>query len=112
MTLEEYVSIARARLEITTASDAPSPPSSEPEDRGPKLIDRNLHNVLNAIWQCTVTTKSDFARLWADYIAMAASMGLITTQVHRDVYSREWQVTAAGLRLLEVEIKEDGEEAS
>lgn len=59
------------------------------------------------VWQTNVTTKSDFAREWADYIAMAASMGLITTRVAGDVYSRHWQITSFGLAAIE-EDTEDG----
>lgn len=54
-----------------------------------------------------MTTKSDFARAWADYLAMAASQGLITTKLYGDVYGREWQITAKGLTALE-ELKHDG----
>lgn len=53
-----------------------------------------------------MTTKSDFAREWADYLAMAASMNLITTKVACDIYSRHWQITGAGLMLLEEEIND------
>ena len=57
--------------------------------------------VLHSIWVCAVTTKSDFSRAWADYIAMASSQGLITTQLYGNVYGREWQITAKGLTALE-----------
>ncbi len=101
---EIYAAVAQASLDCTISSNAPSPPTIEPETRGQKLIDRNLHEVLNVVWTSDVTTKSDFARAWADYIAMAASMDLITTRVADTVYSRHWQITAKGLHLLEKEI--------
>lgn len=104
-----FASLAQAKLDTTITSDAPSPPSSEPASRGQKLIDHNLKNTLLTVWQTNVTTKSDFAREWADYIAMAASMGLITTRVAGEVYSRHWQITSYGLAAIE-EDTEDGQE--
>lgn len=68
---------------------------------GQKLIDSMLKQVLHNIWTYQVTTKSDFAREQADYIAMAASMGLISTRIMRDVYGRQWQITTKGLDALE-----------
>lgn len=68
---------------------------------GPKRIDSSLKQVLHTVWTCQVTTKSDFARENADYIAMAASMGLISTRIMSHVYGRQWQVTAKGLNALE-----------
>lgn len=68
---------------------------------GPKRIDSFLKQVLHNIWTYQVTTKSDFAREHADYIAMAASMGLISTRIMRDVYGRQWQITTKGLDALE-----------
>jgi hypothetical protein len=55
--------------------------------------------------------QSDFARKNAGYVAMAASMCLITTRVTEGVYSSIWQITAKGVRLLnELEmISEDGD---
>ena len=103
---ENYAAVAQSKLDTTMTSNAPLPPSIEPDQRGPKLIDRNLHKVLETVWTSDVTTKSDFAREWADYIAMAASMSLITTKVACDIYSRHWQITGAGLMLLEEEIND------
>lgn len=49
------------------------------------------------------TLKSDFARLHAVTVAMAASRGLITTRhpLHLDRYGNTWLPTIAGLHLLE-----------
>ena len=71
------------------------------EATGPKRIDNFIKQVLHTVWTCQVTTKSDFARENADYIAMAASMGLITTRIMNEVYGRQWQITADGLYALE-----------
>jgi hypothetical protein len=60
-----------------------------------------LRQVLHTIWTCQVTTKSDFAREHADFVAMAASMGLISTRIMEEVYGRQWQITSRGLAALE-----------
>jgi len=59
-----------------------------------------LQGVLHRAWEMPFTTKSDYAREHADVIAMAASRGLLTTEVACGIFSREWRVTVAGVRLL------------
>ena len=46
-------------------------------------------------------TKSDFARTQADYVAIAASIGLISVAQGAFTFTREWRVTAKGLRYLQ-----------
>lgn len=46
-------------------------------------------------------TKSDFARTMADYVAIAASIGLISVAQGAFTFNREWRVTAKGLRYLQ-----------
>lgn len=65
------------------------------ETIGLKLID-----VLDKAWREPFSTKSDFSRVYADLIAMAASDGLITTRIAAGFYARKWQITPAGLRRL------------
>lgn len=89
------------KLEDGTNLGVPLPPSSRSEVIGQKRIDDKLYTVLKDIWQYQVTTKSDFAREFADFIAMAASMGLISTRITETVYGRQWQITARGLVALE-----------
>ena len=43
------------------------------------------------------TTKSDFAREYADQIARLASMNLITVKVNPDIYGRRWRITQKGM---------------
>lgn len=43
------------------------------------------------------TTKSDFAREWANPIALCACEGLITTQLNEGTYTNVWMVTSDGL---------------
>ena len=81
--------------------DRPPPPSTKLEATGPKRIDSMLKQVLHTVWTCQVTTKSDFAREHADFVAMAASMGLISTRIMEEVYGRQWQITSRGLAALE-----------
>jgi len=64
-------------------------------------IDRHLVAVILEAYRKGFTVQSDFARTHADYVGMAASLGLITTRVFRDVYSREWRPTPKGLAFLE-----------
>lgn len=46
-------------------------------------------------------TKSDFAREQADYVAIAASIGLISVALGAFTFNREWRVTSKGLRYLQ-----------
>jgi len=99
--LEKPASEWPKKLDTASSSSAPLPPSTKLEAIGAKRIDSCLKQVLQTVWTCQVTTKSDFARENADYIAMAASMGLISTRIMSNVYGRQWQVTAKGLDALE-----------
>lgn len=83
------------------STDKPEAPKKVVEPVGYKKLDSYLKQVLHTVWTCEVTTKSDFARENADYIAMASSMGLISTRIMSNVYGRNWQVTAKGLDALE-----------
>lgn len=66
------------------------------------------------VWRNTVTTKSDFAREYADYVAMAASLGWITTRIAGEVFGRQWTVTAKGMGALneiyQIDTQEDDED--
>jgi len=83
------------------------------EDTGQKHISEGVLAVLKGAWRSGFTTKSDFAREHADYVAMAACLGLITTRITLDVWGREWQISAKGLHMLESHygINTDAEEA-
>jgi hypothetical protein len=62
-----------------------------------------MYDVLKEAWTRGFTTKSDFARHHADYVACAASRGWLTTRIdpHEEAYSNVWQITAIGLMALE-----------
>jgi chromosome segregation and condensation protein ScpB len=56
--------------------------------------------LLEHAWSKGFTIMSDYAQRHMELVAMAASLQLITTRVNKDVFSREWQITAKGLRWL------------
>lgn len=65
-------------------------------------MDKRLCKVLIEAWQRGFTTKSDFARENADYVAITACMGFISTRIFPpDVWGSTWQITAKGLLALE-----------
>lgn len=73
-------------------------------------IDKRLFTVVLEAYKRSFSVQSDYARAEAELVAMAASLGLISTKVHNNVYSRDWRPTARGLLWLEkqnVEIDED-----
>lgn len=47
------------------------------------------------------TVQSDFARGRAIVVALAASLGYITTLQSRDTYGKRWMVTGKGMTMLE-----------
>jgi hypothetical protein len=53
--------------------------------------------VIHLAWVAPFTTKSDTARSMADYVAAAASRGLLTTHLGSNEYSRSWHPTPEGL---------------
>jgi hypothetical protein len=59
--------------------------------------DVGLRDVLYEAYKKGFTVKSDFARYKAEYVAMAASLGYITTCLFADNFSSEWRVTPEGL---------------
>lgn len=76
------------------------------------LLDKKLASVVLEAHKSTYSVQSDFARKEAELVAMAASLGLITTRVHRNIFSRHWRTTVKGLMFLETHemLTEDPEE--
>lgn len=64
-------------------------------------IDKRLFTVVLEAYKRSFSVQSDYARAEAELVAMAASMGLISTKVHNNVYSRDWRPTSRGLFWLE-----------
>jgi hypothetical protein len=59
---------------------------------------------MTAVWgDGGFTVMSDFAQRNMVYVAMAASLQLITTRVEKNTYGRVWRITSKGLRWLNEE---------
>lgn len=54
-------------------------------------------NTIIEAYRRGFTVQSDYARQHADYVAMAASLGLLSTRLYGNIYSREWRPTVKGL---------------
>ena len=67
----------------------------------PSDTDRKMSDVVLTAYRRGFTIQSDYARTHADYIGMAASIGLISTRLYGNVFSREWRPTIRGLEWLE-----------
>lgn len=69
--------------------------------RGP--IPSDLWGLLAIVWERgSLSVQSDWARALAPYVALAASMGFLSTiDLAGDTYSTRWRITAAGLTALQ-----------
>ena len=72
-------------------------------------IEDELLGVLYAAHEGEITVSSNFAREKALFIAMAASMGLLSTKITRDVYGRVWKLTVGGMKMLNETENEENE---
>lgn len=79
----------------------------------PSDTDKLMADAILTAYRKGFTVKSDYARMHADYIGMAASMGLISTKLYGNIFSSEWRPTSKGLHWLEevfgVEIEDDSD---
>ena len=62
-----------------------------------------MKQLLHRIFIKPLSVQSNLARSDADLVAMAASMGLITTQISSHEFGRDWRITNRGLLLLNEE---------
>lgn len=53
--------------------------------------------VLRRAWLSGFRTKSNFAREYADEVAIAASLGLISTKIGKDQFDKTWRITRKGM---------------
>lgn len=68
---------------------------------GPIRTNMNkVDQVLRRAWLQGFRTKSDFARMMADEVAIAASLGFITTKIGAERFDRSWHITRKGLAFL------------
>ena len=58
-------------------------------------------DTLIKAWRTPFTTRSDFAREYAEDIAAASSSGLITTSLGYGIFGNLWCITALGLAELD-----------
>ena len=70
-------------------------------DLATEVIGRRIKEVLDYAWQGPFTTKSDFARSHADWIALCSSLDFITVMTSETTWSRNWMITEKGLVALE-----------
>ncbi len=85
----------------STASDKPGLIATKQDllDQLPFMI--TMHGVLDRAWRNPFTTKSDFAREAADYVAIASFEGMITTKIATDTWGNEWLITDLGMAFRE-----------
>tara|TARA_B100001057_G_scaffold35947_1_gene32531 strand:+ start:12388 stop:12591 length:204 start_codon:yes stop_codon:yes gene_type:complete len=57
--------------------------------------------VLEQAKQSPFTTKSDFARIAANPIGVAASEGLISTRLNDHTFTNRWMITREGMDWME-----------
>lgn len=67
----------------------------------PDHLDSGLVRVVLEAYKNAFSVQSDFARRESEFVAMAASLGLISTRVHKNVFSRHWRPTIRGMMFLE-----------
>jgi len=60
-----------------------------------------LHFVVSLAREKPFTTKSDFARMAANEVAIAASEGLITTRINDEAFGNVWLITQQGMGFIE-----------
>jgi hypothetical protein len=65
------------------------------------LHDSDLYAVVWLAWAGGFTVQSDNARSRAVHVAIAASLGLITTQVEHMWFGRTWYITADGIEFMQ-----------
>ena len=110
--MSEIISLAewRENQAKNGGSSAPSTPNTEWDQAGLSAIDvdpdeyaavKRVHIVVTLARTKPFTTKSDFARMAANEVAIAASEGFITTRVNDEAFSNVWIITQAGLEFVE-----------
>ena len=99
---------ARKKREKNLASKSQSKQNTQSDAHGQIPIEEDEIEVLLEIYtvllqakQSPFTTKSDFARVAANPIALAASEGLISTRLNETTFTNRWMVTADGMEWME-----------
>ncbi len=102
----------RKKQANTSNSKSQSMPNTASEGTGVKLTEEemtelnNVFLVVHKAWQDPFTTKSDFARMAANEVALASCEGLITTQLNDHQFGNKWVVTTDGLEWMEAVVED------
>lgn len=108
--MSEIISLSERRKKRgnTSGSKSPSRPNTMSEEHGQTSISDeemavilSLYTVVQRARQQPFTTKSLFAREFANEIALCASEQYITTRVNDQAFSNVWMVTHEGLEFIE-----------
>jgi hypothetical protein len=59
-----------------------------------------LNEVIRKAWMAPFSTKSNYAREHANEVAVAASLGFISTKIDNNTHTNKWLVTVEGLARL------------
>jgi hypothetical protein len=100
------ISLEQWHKKLGLLSDLTSPQKQNIpwEELGLTLTEKNdylenlilLFVIIDRSWRKPFTVKSDFARIGALHVAIAASEGFITTQIDEDSWGKRWYVTLDG----------------
>lgn len=100
-----FLSDWREKRENSLASEPQSMLNTSMDEHGLTATDlEQFAPLVTVVAQSRVkpfTTKSDFARLHADFVAICAVEGFITTRMSSDTYTNHWMITQEGLEFLE-----------
>ena len=92
------------KLALLSDLTLPLPQNIPWEELGLTLTEKNdylenlllLFIIIDRAWRKPFTVKSDFARVGALHVAIAASEGFITNQLDEDSWGNRWFVTLDG----------------
>ena len=108
---------AQKKLEKASASDAELTPNTMSEFLGQLPTDTEedrdgvlAYEVLAKSHFEGFTTKCDYARDYADVVAMLACVGFISTQIQGHQWSNLWKITAEGLAFLQYSLEGEMDE--
>ena len=98
----------RKKLADTSNSKSQSKQKQPSDAHGETPIDEaelegiaEVYAVLAQAKAAPFTTKSDFARVAANPIALAASEGLLSTRLKENTYTNRWMITREGMDWME-----------
>ena len=102
----EYLDEWREKLESISKSRSQSKQSTTSGSHGRTRIDPDdeelaplvpIYVTLLRARTKPFSTKSNYARMAADFVAICASEGLISTRLEHETYGNQWLITELGL---------------